>query len=39
MDSAMKAAAAAAALTIGRRGGWAAFPSAVEIEAIFASVV
>jgi len=39
MDSAMKAAAAAAALTIGRRGAWAAFPSAAEIEAIFASVV
>jgi ribokinase len=38
MDVAMNAASAAAALTVGRRGAWAAFPSAAEIEAIFASV-
>jgi ribokinase len=38
MAGAMAAASAAAALTVGRRGAWAAFPSAAEIAAIFASV-
>ena len=38
MDVAMAAASAAAALTVQRRGAWAAFPSAAEIEAIFAAV-
>ena len=38
MMDAMAAATAAAALTVGRRGAWAAFPSAAEIAAIFASV-
>jgi ribokinase len=37
MDVAMAAAAAAAALTVQRRGAWAAFPTAAEIEAIFAA--
>jgi ribokinase len=36
--AAMAAASAAAALTVQRRGAWTAFPSAAEIEAIFASL-
>jgi ribokinase len=38
MAAAMAAASAAAALTVGRRGAWAAFPSAAEIAAIFAAI-
>jgi ribokinase len=38
MARAMVAASAAAALTVGRRGVWAAFPSDAEIAAIFASL-
>jgi ribokinase len=38
MAAAMTAASAAAALTVGRRGAWAAFPSAGEITAIFAAI-
>ena len=36
IEVAMAAASAAAALTVERRGAWAAFPSAAEIAAIFA---
>jgi ribokinase len=38
IQRAMAAASAAAALTVTRRGAWAAFPSAAEIAAIFASL-